>query len=296
MGTTFRGSMVALVTPFHADGMIDWDALDRLIQRQIEGGTQAIISCGTTGEAATMTTEEQRQVIAFTVQQCKGNIPVVAGAGATGTRAAVQLSLQAKEVGVDGLLVVTPPYNKPTQDGLVDYYTTIAKEVKLPIIMYNVPSRTCCHLAPETMQRLAQDPYIVAVKEATADMNVGSEIVERCGDNLTLLSGDDFTAFPLLSLGAQGWISVTANIVPQDLRALWNAWEQGNLIQARALHYQMLPMHRILFRQSNPIPCKKALALLGLCAPHTRSPLLDMTGSLVDELRTVLRSYGLPLA
>lgn len=296
MGTTFRGSMVALVTPFHADGSIDWDALDVLIQRQIEGGTQALISCGTTGEAATMTSEEQKQVIAFTVQRCRGKIPVIAGAGATGTLAAVQLSQQAKQVGVDGLLIVTPPYNKPTQDGLVDYYSTISREVQLPIIMYNVPGRTCCHMTPETVERLADDPNIVGIKEATADMNVASEIVERCGERVTLLSGDDFTAYPLLSLGAQGWISVTANVIPQDLRAMWNAWEQGNVSLARSLHYKMLPLHRSLFRTSNPIPCKKALALLGYCSPHMRSPLLEMKEPLVDDLVQSLKNYGLSLA
>lgn len=297
MSTPFRGSMVALVTPFKANHDIDWDALEKLVQMQLDGGTQGIIACGTTAEAATMSAEEQGRVIAFIKERCQGSIPVVAGTGSSNTRVAIELSQQAKEIGVDGLLVVTPPYNKPTQDGLVSYYETISKEVSIPIILYNVPGRTQCHMLPQTVERLADNPNIVAIKEATADMNIGSEIVERCGDRVALLSGDDFTAFPLMAIGGQGWISVTANIVPADMRAMFDAWEAGDTAAARSLHYKTLPLHRSMFTQSNPIPCKKALHLMGCCEPHMRSPLLDMTDSAaITALRQSLSDYGMNLS
>ncbi len=288
--------MVALVTPFKANHEIDWDALERLVQFQIDGGTQAIIACGTTAEAATMSALEQGKVIRFINERCQGHIPVVAGTGSSSTSVAIELSQQAKEIGVDGLLVVTPPYNKPTQEGLLAYYNAISQATKIPIILYNVPGRTQCHMLPETVEKLADDPNIVAIKEATSDMNVASEIHERCGDRVALLSGDDFTAFPLLSLGSKGWISVTANVVPSDLRAMFDAWDRGDVEAARAIHYKLLPLHRALFALSNPIPTKKTLQLMGYCEPHMRSPLLAMTGSSIETLKQALTTYGLNIS
>ncbi|HAA54647.1 MAG TPA: 4-hydroxy-tetrahydrodipicolinate synthase [Myxococcales bacterium] len=293
MALQLKGSMVALVTPFREDKSVDWDALTRLVDRQLAGGTSALIICGTTGEASTMTPQECKEVLSFVVKQVDGKVPVIAGTGSNNTAVAVQASLNAKEAGVDGLLVVTPPYNKPTQEGLLDYYNTIIKAVQLPVVLYNVPGRTCCNLLPETAAILAKDPLVVAIKDATADMNVASRIKELCGDQLTLLSGDDFTALPQLSVGSEGWISVTANIVPEDMAAMYDAWVAGDIEKARAIHFKTLPLHRMLFFRSNPIPSKAALALMGHCEDHVRSPLLALN----DEDRAVvteaLKGYGL---
>lgn len=293
MTTTFQGSMVALVTPFKQDGSIDWDALSKLVDFQLEGGTHGLIICGTTGEAATMTPDEQRRVLAFVVKQVDGRIPVVAGTGSTSTQVAVELSKQAKEVGVDGLLVVTPPYNKPTQAGLIAHFEAVIEATEIPMILYNVPGRTCSHLQPETAAHLCQSPHVVAIKEATGNLNIGAQFVEQCGDKLDLLSGDDFTALPLLSIGGKGWISVTANIMPARLVAMWDAWQAGELDKARELHISMMKIHRTMFMESNPIPCKHALHLMGFCEPTVRLPLVEMTPGGQDKLTTLLQNEQL---
>jgi 4-hydroxy-tetrahydrodipicolinate synthase len=293
MTTTFQGSMVALVTPFKQDGSIDWDALSKLVDFQLEGGTHGLIICGTTGEAATMTPDEQRRVLAFVVKQVDGRIPVIAGTGSTSTQVAVELSKQAKEVGVDGLLVVTPPYNKPTQAGLIAHFEAVIEATEIPMILYNVPGRTCSHLQPETAAHLCQSPHVVAIKEATGNLNIGAQFVEQCGDKLDLLSGDDFTALPLLSIGGKGWISVTANIMPAKLVAMWDAWQAGEIDKARELHISMMKIHRAMFMESNPIPCKHALHLMGFCEPTVRLPLVEMTPSGQDKLASLLQSEQL---
>jgi 4-hydroxy-tetrahydrodipicolinate synthase len=293
MDTKFTGSMVALVTPFDTQGDIDWQALERLLDLHLQSGTHALVLGGTTGESATMTYEERHQILEFAINHIKGRIPVIAGTGSSSTRIALELSQQAKQAGADGLLIVTPPYNKPTQEGLIDYYTTIAHEIKMPVILYNVPGRTCCDLLPVTVAKLADNPYIVAIKDATADLRVGSEIIERCGDQISLLSGDDFTALPLLAIGGDGWISVTANIAPREMVDMYDAWKKGDISIARSLHYQLLPLHRAMFIQSNPIPVKEALYLMGLCHKHVRSPLVVMRGGVANSLAQALAHYGL---
>ncbi len=296
MSLKLTGSMVALVTPFKEDLSVDWEGFERLIEHQLSNGTSALIVCGTTGEAATMTPDERLEAIKFVVEKTKGRVPVVAGTGSTSTRVALELSKQAKEAGADAFLIVTPPYNKPTQEGLIDYYTTIADQLKWPIVLYNVPGRTCSNLLPETAAKLADNPNIIAIKDATADMNVGSRIVELCGDKLTLLSGDDFTALPLLSIGGDGWISVTANLVPDLLAEMYSSWKEGNIAKAREIHYRLLPLHRAMFLKSNPIPAKTALSMMGICQGHLRSPLVPMDEESTGKLKSALLEFGIKLA
>lgn len=293
METVFQGSMVALITPFDNKGEIDWDALARLVDFQLENGTSGLIICGTTGEAATMTAEEQGRAISFVVKQVKGRVPVVGGTGSVSTQVAVDLSKQAKDVGADGLLVVTPPYNKPTQAGLIAHYNAVIEATKLPLILYNVPGRTCSNLLPETAAQLARSEYVVAIKDATGKMNVGSALMEQCGNKLDLLSGDDFTAFPLLSLGAKGWISVTANIAPAQMASMFQAWQDGNIEKARSLHYKMLPLHRAMFWESNPTPCKAALEMMGFCGPTLRLPLVPLSEENQPKLKKLLQEHEL---
>lgn len=290
--TAFRGSMVALVTPFLENGDVDMDALARLVDLQLEGGTHGLIICGTTGEAATMSAAEQTRVLSAVVKRVNGRVPVIAGTGSNNTLTAIASSKAAKDAGADGLLVVTPYYNKPTQDGLVDYFNAITEAVQHPVVLYNVPGRTGCNMQPSTVERLADNPHVVAIKDATGDMNVASELKERCGDRITLLSGDDFTALPFLSVGGQGWISVTANVLPKKMADLFNAWEAGDAAKARELHYELLPIHRSMFTQSNPIPCKAALGLMELCGPTLRAPLKAMTGVQLDGLKATLKAFG----
>jgi len=292
MTVKFSGSMVALVTPFQADGEVDYNALENLVNMQLEGGTHGLVICGTTGEAATMTSKEQDDVLSFVIKQVNGKIPVIAGTGSNNTRVAVERSKAAKELGADGLLVVTPPYNKPTQEGLVQYYETITNEVKWPVILYNVPGRTSINMLPSTVEKLADNPHVVAIKDATADLAVGSEIKQRCGDRITLLSGDDFTALPLLSIGGEGWISVTANVFPKELVDMYQAWQDGEISKAQAIHYKFFPVHGLMFCQSNPIPCKATLSFLGKCEATVRSPLITMTGDSLEKLRSDLQACG----
>lgn len=293
MQKQFRGSMVALVTPFREDKSVDQDGLARLVDMQLDAGTDGLIICGTTGEAATMSLREQMETLSFVLKRVNGRIPVVAGTGSNDTRAAVEASLAAKEIGADALLVVTPPYNKPSQDGLLDYYRTIVKEAQHPIILYNVPGRTCSDLKPETVEQLADEPWIVAIKDATANMAVGSEIKRRCGDRVTLLSGDDFSALPLLSVGGEGWISVTGNVAPARMAQLFRAWNTGEVKVATRLHLELMELHKAMFMDSNPIPCKTVLSMMGLIEPHVRSPLVPMKAAAIETLAAVADKYNL---
>jgi len=292
--TTYCGSMVALITPFTSTGEIDWDALARLVDMQLDAGTHGLIICGTTGEAATMTEAEQGKVLAFVVKQVKGRTPVIGGTGTYNTKKTIEMSQQAKEVGCDGLLVVTPPYNKPTQRGLVAHFTAVADTIKMPLLLYNSPGRSACDLVPASVEELARNEHIVGIKDATSSMAVGSEIYERCGDSFALLSGDDFTALPLMSIGGQGWISVSANIAPAEMVAMYDAWQAGDVAKARQLHYQLLPLHRAMFWESNPAPCKKALQLMGVCETATvRLPLVEVTEENGQRMAHLLMERGL---
>ncbi|MCK5512552.1 MAG: 4-hydroxy-tetrahydrodipicolinate synthase, partial [Thermodesulfovibrionia bacterium] len=228
----FRGSIVAIVTPFK-NGIVDESALSRLIEWHISEGTNAIVPCGTTGEASTLDYEEHYRVIELTINTAKGRVPVIAGTGANSTDETIMITEKAKEMGADGALIVTPYYNKPTQEGLYRHYKKIAEKVDIPIVLYNVPSRTGVNLLPQTVARLSEIKNIVGIKEATGDMKQVSEVIRLCGDRLNVISGDDFTTLPLLALGGKGVISVSANVVPKDVSMMCTAWENGNIEDAR---------------------------------------------------------------
>lgn len=289
----FAGAYTALVTPFK-NGKVDEERYREHIERQIEQGIHGLVPCGTTGESATLSHAEHESVIRICVEQVKGRVPVIAGAGSNNTTEAVSLTRFAKKVGADAALHITPYYNKPTQEGLFRHFKTIAEEVALPVIMYNVPGRTGCNMLPPTVARLAREvPGIAGIKEATANMVQVSNILEQCGPDFCVLSGDDFTVLPLLSLGGQGVISVTSNVVPGQMAGLYNAFAAGDLAEARRLHFALEPLNRAMFLETNPIPVKTALALMGLMGLEFRLPLVDMQPENKERLRETLRAAGL---
>ncbi len=288
----FRGAITALVTPFR-QGRLDEDAFRQLIDWQIREGIQGVVPCGTTGESATLSHDEHQRVIDIAVDEVRGRVPVIAGTGSNSTAEAVRLTRHAKEAGADGALLITPYYNKPTQEGLFQHYKKIAEECKFPLVPYNVPSRTGVNLLPDTVARLAEIPDVVGLKEATGDMRQVGEILEKCGDRLTVLSGDDFTVLPLLALGGGGVISVVSNVTPADMAGMAAAFERGDLTEARRLHYKMMPLARALFLETNPIPVKAALAMLGRIDPEVRLPLAPLGGANRATLASIVEGYGL---
>jgi 4-hydroxy-tetrahydrodipicolinate synthase len=288
----FSGAITALVTPMR-DGRVDDEALRRHVEGQIEAGIDGLVPCGTTGESPTLTAEEQRHVIATVVQQARGRVPIIAGAGSNSTAHAVELARGAREQGADGLLVVTPYYNKPTQEGLLQHFTAVIQAGRLPTVVYNVPGRTGCDLLPDTVARLCELSDVVAIKEATGSVVRAQQILARLGDRLVVLSGDDCTAFPLMAVGARGVISVTANVAPAKVAAQWDAVVAGDWDRARAIHMQLLPLHDAMFLEANPIPVKAALAILGAIDPEIRLPLTPLSAAAEEKLRGVLRAQGL---
>lgn len=289
----FVGAMTALVTPMR-DGQVDEPALRALVDWQIAEGIDALIPCGTTGESATLTAGEQARVIRVVVEAAKKRVPIIAGAGSNSTAEAMALSTHAQEAGADGLLHITPYYNRPTQEGLYQHFTAIAAATKLPIVLYNVPARTGCDLLPETIERLARSsPLFVGVKEATGTVQRTQQIIGRLGDQLTILSGDDAINLPLYAVGARGCISVVSNVAPSLVARGWDAWEARDPSRARALHYESLPLTDALFSEANPIPAKAALAMMGKLAPELRLPLHPMTEAPKAKLRTLLEKMGL---
>lgn len=288
----FRGAITALVTPFR-DGRVDEDAYRQLIDWQIQQGVNGIVPCGTTGESATLSHQEHNRVIDIAVDEARGRVPVIAGTGSNSTAEAVRLTQHAKEAGADGALLITPYYNKPTQEGLYQHYKAVAEEARFPLVLYNVPGRTGCNLLPETVARLAELPEVVGIKEATGDLKQVSDVLEKCGDRLAVLSGDDFTVLPLLALGGRGVISVLSNVVPADVSAMLAAYEAGDLPRARELHFRTMPVARALFLETNPIPVKTALALMGRVGPELRLPLCPLQEANAKKLATTLRDYGL---
>jgi 4-hydroxy-tetrahydrodipicolinate synthase len=287
----FRGSIVAIVTPFK-DGQIDEEAYRRLIEEQIENGTSAIVPCGTTGESATLSMEEHARVIDIAVNAVNKRVPVIAGAGGNSTQEAVELSRHAKEAGADATLQVTPYYNKPTQEGLYRHFETIAKAVALPQVLYNVPGRTSVNMLPETVARLAELPEIVAIKEASGSLSQMADVLNLAGDKITLLSGDDNVTLPVLSLGGKGVISVVANLIPGDNAKLIQAWEEGRPDEARERFFRLFPLCKAMFYETNPIPVKTALALMGKIDGEMRLPLSPMSPANVEKLRKDLQEYG----
>ncbi|AXA34825.1 MAG: 4-hydroxy-tetrahydrodipicolinate synthase [Candidatus Hydrogenedentota bacterium] len=284
------GSMCAIVTPFR-NGAIDAGALERLIEYQIQNGTSAIVPCGTTGESATLSHDEHHEVIALTIKFVRKRVPVIAGTGSNSTSEAISLTKFAKEWGADAALLITPYYNRPTQEGLYAHYMSVAEAVDLPLVLYNVPSRTAVNLAPETVARLAQHPNIVAIKEASGSTDYVSQLRLLC--DITILSGNDNMTLPLMALGAEGVISVLANVAPRHCAELVEAAAQGDWTRARELHYQTFPLVEALFAETNPIPVKAALAMMGMISPEIRLPLTHISEKAAPRLRAELQRLGL---
>ncbi|HEX9079446.1 MAG TPA: 4-hydroxy-tetrahydrodipicolinate synthase [Desulfuromonadaceae bacterium] len=288
----FKGSIVAIVTPFK-NGRIDEEKLRELVEFQISGGTDAIVPCGTTGESSTLDYEEHDRVIEIVIQQVNKRVPVIAGTGSNSTAEAIEMSQHAKKLGADGCLLVTPYYNKPTQEGLYRHYMAIADAVAIPQVLYNVPGRTGINLLPETVARLAEHTNIVAIKEATGSLQQASEVLALAGDKIDVLSGDDFITFPMMACGAKGVISVTANIMPAEIAALVDAFCAGDLEKARQLHLKTLKINNAMFIESNPVPVKTALGLMGKCSDEVRLPLAPMSEANKAKLAGIMKEYKL---
>lgn len=288
----FSGSLVAIVTPFKK-GRVDERALGDLIEFQIANGTDGIVPCGTTGESATLSHEEHNRVIAFTVETVRRRVPVIAGTGSNSTEEAIALTRHAKQTGADGALLITPYYNKPMQEGLFRHYKAVAEAVDIPIVLYNIPGRTSVNMAPATVARLAGIRNIAAIKEGSGSLQQVSEIIQACGDRLTVLSGDDALTLPMLAVGAKGVITVTANIAPADMAAMVDAFAAGRHEEAKRLHYKLYPLFTALFYETNPIPVKEALAMMGKIDGEIRLPLSPMAADTSEKLARVMKEYGL---
>ena len=288
----FKGSIVAIVTPFKK-GKFDEKAYGDLIEWHIAQGTNAIVPCGTTGESATLEYKEHYRVIDFAVKTVNKRVPVIAGTGANSTAETIEITKHAKKSGADAALLVAPYYNKPTQEGLYRHYKTIAKEVNIPIVLYNVPGRTAVNILPSTVARLSEIKNIVAIKEASADMKQVSEIIRLCGDNITVISGDDFTTFTLLALGGKGVISVSANIAPKEVSTMCSLMLRGEHDKALKLHYKLEPLNAAMFIETNPIPAKTALAMMGKIKEEFRLPLCEMAPANKEKLKKTLKSLKL---
>jgi 4-hydroxy-tetrahydrodipicolinate synthase len=288
----FKGSIVAIVTPFK-NGKVDEKALGGLIDWHIKQGTNAIVPCGTTGESATLDYEEHYRVIRFTVEAVNKRVPVIAGTGANATDETIMITREAKKAKADAALIVAPYYNKPTQEGLYRHYKAVADAVKMPIVLYNVPGRTAVNMLPATVARLAEIKNIVAIKEATGDMKQVSEVIRLCGNRITVLSGDDFTTLPLMALGGKGVISVSANVAPKLVSQMCALWANGKFDEARKVHYKLEPLNASMFIETNPIPVKTALAMMGKIQEEFRLPLCEMAPANKEKLRKVLKDMKL---
>jgi 4-hydroxy-tetrahydrodipicolinate synthase len=286
----FEGATAAIVTPFRA-GQVDWPALRTITRHLLQGGLDGIVVVGSTGEGATLSAEERRRVLEVVIEEAHGRAFVIAGTGTNATDSTIQLTRSAKEAGADGVMLVTPYYNKPSPDGLFRHFEAVARAVDLPIIAYNVPGRTGSNLKPETAARLARIPQVVAIKEAAGSLDQATELI--LGTPLTVLSGDDSLTVPMMAVGAKGVISVVANLVPGDVKAMVSAMAKGDLETARRLHARLYPLTKAMFLESNPGPVKHALHLLGLAAEELRLPLAPVTQATGREIEGALRTYGL---
>lgn len=292
--TIFTGVGTALITPFNHRGEVLWDELEKLVELQISGGADAIIACGTTGEAATMSTEEHLKVIAFIIEKVKGRVPVIAGTGSNDTCFCVDLSLEAKSLGADALLLVTPYYNKTSQKGLIESFNYIADCVQMPCILYNVPSRTGCNIQPETYRELSKNPYIVATKEANGDTASVARTISLCGDDLTVYSGEDNQALAIMALGGKGVISVFSNALPGEMHQLADAVLKNDLDTARKLSSEYIDLMDGFFMDVNPIPIKEALLQMGIISTNfCRMPLTTMPDDKRAALEALLKKHGL---
>jgi len=286
------GSIVALVTPMNADGTIDWVTLDQLVEWHIEKGTNAIVAVGTTGESATLTIDEHIEVIRRVVEKTRRRIPVIAGTGANSTQEAIELTAAAKEAGADACLLVTPYYNKPTQEGLYLHHKAIAEAVKIPQILYNVPGRTACDMLPDTVMRLSTVPNIIGIKEATGKLDRAKEILDRVRKDFLVYSGDDETAVEVMLMGGKGDISVSANVAPAEVSKLCVLAMSGKTDEARALNNKLMPVHKNLFVEANPIPVKWALQEMGKIDSGIRLPLTPLSEKFHDVVRSSLKQAG----
>lgn len=291
--TVFTGAAVALVTPFHADGSVNYDELARLIDDQIAKHTDALVIAGTTGEGSTLTEEEHIEVIRFSVEHTAHRVPVIAGTGSNDTACCIRLSKAAKEAGADALLLVTPYYNKATQRGLIAHYTLVADSVDLPIILYNVPSRTGMNIALDTIDTLANQKNIVAIKEASGNISFSAQVLERCGDRIDVYSGNDDQTVPMMAIGAKGVISVLANVMPQETHDMAQACLDGDFAKASALHTKLLTLMNTLFIEVNPIPVKEAMNLMGQQVGPCRLPLCEMADNTRAKLLAELQKHSL---
>jgi 4-hydroxy-tetrahydrodipicolinate synthase len=287
----FTGSHVAIVTPFRK-GKVDERALGDLIEWQIAKGTNGIVPCGTTGESATLSHEEHNRVIELTVEVVRRRVPVTAGTGSNSTDEAISLTKHAKEAGADAALLITPYYNKPTQEGLYRHYKAIAEAVDLPLVLYNIPGRTGVNMLPTTIARLAVIQNIVGVKEGSGVIQQASDIVQTCGGRLAVLAGDDAMTLPMMAVGGQGVITVTANIAPTEMANMVMAFAAGNIAEARRIHFQLSPLFAALFYETNPIPVKEALGMMGKIDPELRLPLCSMGKDHRDQLMRVMKEGG----
>lgn len=287
------GSLVAIVTPFKKN-KVDEEALSGLIEFQIENGTHGIVPCGTTGESPTLSYDEHKGVIRHTIDVVDKRVPVIAGTGSNSTQEAINLTVFAREAGADAALVIVPYYNKPTQEGIFQHFKAVAESTDIPIILYNVPGRTGVNMLPETVARLRSScRNIIGIKEASGSFSQASSILDQCGMDFILLSGEDAINYPLLTIGARGFITVTANIAPRDVAELYNTFASGDFAASRDLHYKLLPLNDALFLETNPIPVKRALALMNKIEMGCRLPLCEMSKSHLDKLKSVLKKYGL---
>ncbi len=288
----FTGSIVAIVTPFR-DGRVDEQAFRDLIEFQIEGGTSAIVPCGTTGESATLNVEEHERVIDIAVEAVNKRVPVIAGTGGNSTSEAIELTRHAKKAGADATLQVTPYYNKPSQEGLFLHFKAIAEAVALPQVLYNIPGRTGVNMLPETVARLAELREVVAIKEGSGSLAQMTEIINLAGDRITVLSADDNITLPVLAIGGKGVISVVANIVPRDTSDMIRAWEMGDVQESRRLFLKLFPLCQAMFYETNPVPVKTALALMGKIQGDLRLPMAPLSEANLTKLKKALRDYGL---
>jgi 4-hydroxy-tetrahydrodipicolinate synthase len=289
----FKGSYVAIVTPFK-DGKIDEKAYAKMIEMHAASGTDGIVPAGTTGESPTLSPAENEQLVDLTVRLVKGRMQVIAGTGSNSTAEAIEYTVAAEKSGADAVLVVNPYYNKPTQKGLYEHFKAVAGSVGIPVIIYNIISRTAVNVATPTLARLAKEcPNIKGVKEASGDLSQMSEVIERCGPDFDVLSGDDALTLPLLSIGGSGVISVTANIIPKDVKGMIEAFNSGNIKKAQELHHRMFPLVRAMFVETNPIPVKAAMAMLGMISTDIRLPMTAPEKENLEKIKKALMDYGL---
>ena len=288
----FEGVLTALITPFR-DGEVDEPALRGLVERQIEAGIDGLVPCGSTGESATLSHDEHNRVVAITIDAAAGRVPVVAGTGSNSTAEAISLTAHAKEAGAAGALLLSPYYNKPTQQGIYEHYEAVARETALPLVIYNIPGRTASNIDPQTIGRLAQLEHIVGVKEASGDLDQIAHVVAACPEDFSVLSGDDALTLPLMSVGGKGVISTSSNVAAGQMAELVRTFASGDAEGARRLHHELLPLFDALFCETNPIPVKAACAALGWCDGEIRLPMTPITAPNLERLKVVLKDLGI---